>query len=257
MRESQVPYAEAAGAWNLPYAPASLRVEYADPPQPFPLGFWRGVHFNFNTLVVECALDEAAARAGRDPVEYRLAHLTDEVQALGAKVPFDVARLRPVIELAAERGDWGAPLPPGRGRGIAALVFDGRSAAATVAEVTVEGGAWTVDRLVCAMDCGRVVNPLGLESNAQGALAWGLSALETEITFRNGRVVETSHLDYPILRLPRMPRKIEIHTVPSDRPPSGSGEVPSPTVAPAVLNAIANATGKRLRRLPIRPEDLT
>jgi len=249
--------AEAAGAWNMHYACERVRVEYADLAVPVPLGFWRGIAFNQNNLAVECFVDELAALARRDPVEFRLAHLRRAVTSLGAEGQyFDLSRLRAAMKLAAERGDWGSPLPPGRGRGFAALVFDGRTAVATVAEVTVDGAALSIDRIVCALDCGVVVNPLGLESNAQGAVAWALSALFAEITFDRGRVVESNHLDYPILRLPQMPA-VEILTVASDQPPSGTGEAPVPTIAPAVLNAIHDATGRRLRRLPIRPQDWT
>lgn len=255
LRPSAVPYAEASGAWNIPYAVPSLRVEYADPPQPLALGFWRGIGINQNAMVVECVVDEAARLAGRDPVEYRLEHLGETVHSLGSEAPYPLARLRPTVELAAARGDWGAPLPAGRGRGFASLVFDGRTSVATVAEVTVVGDSFTVDRLVCALDCGLVVNPLGLAGNTESALTWGLSALFSEITLGRGRVEQSSHLDYPILRLPQMPA-VEVHTVPSHEPPSGVGEVASPTVAPAVLNALHAATGRRLRRLPIRPGDL-
>jgi len=248
--------AETTGAWNLPYACERARVEYADLPLPMRLGFWRGIEFNFNTLAVECFIDELAAQARKDPAAFRLEHLAEAVRSLGSRRKyFDLDRLRGAITLAAERGDWGAPLAPGRGRGCSALVFDVRTAVATVAEVTVEERTLKVDRIVCAIDCGIVVNPLGLASNAEGAVAWGLSALFSEITFERGRAVESNHLDYPILRLPEMPA-VEIHTVASELPPSGTGEIPVPGVAPAVLNAIFAATGKRLRRLPIRPGDL-
>ena len=251
-----VPRAETSSAWNLPYTCAALRVEYADPPLPLRLGFWRGVSINSNAFAVESFVDELALRAGRDAVEFRLAHLDRSVRNLSkGREAFDLERLRRTIELAAARGNWGAPLPPGRGRGIAAVVFDGRTAVATVAEVTVRDGALTIDRLVCALDCGIVVHPLGLEGNAESALAWGLSALYSEITFARGRAVETSHLDYPVLRLPQMPA-VEVHTVASALPPSGTGEAPAPTVAPAVANAVFQATGRRLRSVPFRLAEL-
>lgn len=251
-----VPRAETSSAWNLPYVCAALRVEYADLPVPLRLGFWRSVSVHHNAFAVECFVDELAHRAGRDAVEFRIAHLGRSIRSLGSgRTPFDLARLRRTVELVAERGDWGAPLPPGRGRGLAAIVFDGRTAAATIAEVTVRDGELSVDRLVCALDCGVVVNPLGMTGNAESALAWGLSAMSSEITFARGRVVEISHLDYPILRLPQMPA-VEIHAVPSAASPSGTGEIPAPTVAPAVANAVFQATGRRLRRLPLRSGDL-
>jgi isoquinoline 1-oxidoreductase subunit beta len=251
----RIVYAETNGAWNLPYRVPHRRVELASPPVPVPLGFWRGVALHSNCFAVECFLDELAYAAGQDPVAMRLRHLGEVTENIRREPPFALSRLARAIELVSERAGWGKPLPAGSGRGIAAAVFDNRSAAATVAEVAVRDGALAIERVVCALDCGYIVNPLGLESNAEGAVAWGLSALYSEITFEAGAVVQSSHLDYPILRLPQMPR-VEIVTVASDEPPSGSGEIPVPTVAPAVANAIFAATGKRLRRLPIRPGDL-
>ena len=164
-----------------------------------PLGFWRGVEIMFNNFAVECFIDELALHAGRDPLEFRLAHLGEAVRSLGSRHRyFYLDRLRGVLELAAARGNWGAPLAAGRGRGIAGLVFDGRTAAATVAEVTVTDGELTVDRVVCAIDCGIVVNPLGLENNAEGAIAWGLSALiGGHLRPRPGRRVESPRLSDP------------------------------------------------------------
>ncbi|HET7291927.1 MAG TPA: molybdopterin cofactor-binding domain-containing protein, partial [Vicinamibacteria bacterium] len=254
-RPELVARVETAGAWNLPYAVPDLLVEYVDPPLPIVPGFWRGIEIVSNVFAVESFVDEAAHAAGRDPLEFRLAHLGVSVVAPMTTRPFPLRRLRGALELAGERAGWGSPLPPGRGRGVAGLVFDGRTACACVAEVTVEAGSLRVDRVVCAIDCGIVVNPLGLAGNAESAIAWGLSALFSEITFEGGIAAQASHLDYPILRLGQMP-EVEIHTVASAEPPSGTGEIPVPLVAPAVCNAVFRASGRRLRRLPIRPEDL-
>jgi CO/xanthine dehydrogenase Mo-binding subunit len=251
-----IPRAEASGAWNPPYAFDDFLVEYVDPPCPIPLGFWRSIEIGNNTFAVECFVDELAHAAGRDPIEFRLAHLGESLVSHFAEQPFDLARLRAVYELAAERSGWGERLPGGRGRGVAGLVFDGVTACVSVADVTVAEGDVRVDRIVCALDCGTVVNPLGLEGNVESALAWGLSALRSEITFAAGHAQQTSPLDYEILRFHQMPA-VEIHTVASDEPPSGTGEIPAPTVAPAVFNAIFAATGKRLRRLPLKPGDLS
>jgi isoquinoline 1-oxidoreductase beta subunit len=247
---------ETAGAWNLPYAIPELLVEYVDPPLPIVPGFWRGIQIVSNVFAVESFIDELAHAAGRDPLEFRLSHLGDSVVApMDTSGPFPLRRLRGVLDLAGARAAWGSPLPAGRGRGVAGLVFDGRTACACVAEVAVEKGQLRLERIVCAIDCGIVVNPLGLAGNAESAIAWGASALFTEVTFAGGIPVQTNPVDYPILRLSQMPA-VEVHCVPSEERPSGTGEIPVPLVAPAVCNAIFNATGRRLRRLPIRPEDL-
>ncbi len=251
----QIPRAETSGAWNLPYVAEEMLVEYADPPCPFPLGFWRGIEIASNVFAVEGFVDELAHAAGRDPLEFRLAHLGESVDSTTVETPFALARLRAAFELAAARSGWGQPLEKGRGRGIAGLVFDGQTACASVAEVTVTGASFTVDRVVCAIDCGIVVNPLGLAGNAESAIVWGLSALQTEITFAGGRAEQATLLDYPILRLQQMP-EVEIAIVPSREEPSGTGEIPVPTVAAAVANAIFQASGRRLRSLPFRLEEL-
>jgi CO/xanthine dehydrogenase Mo-binding subunit len=251
---SRVPYAECTGAWSLPYAAAALRVELVELRPPVALGFWRAVGIVANALAVEGFVDELAHAARRDPLEFRMAQLGEAVESLD-RPPYPLRRLRAALELAAARAGWGAPLPPGRGRGVAGLVFNAQSACATVAEVAVSDGVYRVERLVCAIDCGLVVNPTGLEATVESALAWGLSALDSEITFADGAPRETSLLSYPILPLPRMPR-VEVHAVPSAEPPSGAGEIPLPTVAPAVANAIFAACGRRVRRLPLGAEDL-
>ena len=253
-----IPRAETAGAWNLPYAPENLLVEYVDPPNPVPLGFWRGVELVPCVFAVECFVDELAEAAGVDPLQFRLRNLAEisHPTAPTGEPPFQVARLARAIEMVAERSNWGSPMPSGRGRGMAAIVFDGRTACASVAEVSVTKDQLKVDRFVTVLDCGFVVNPLGVAGAAESSITWGLSAMFSEITFENGQAQETSHVDYPILRFPEMPR-VEVYTVPSDEKPSGTGEIPVPTVAPAVANAIYAATGRRIRDLPIRPGDLT
>jgi isoquinoline 1-oxidoreductase beta subunit len=249
-----IPKAETSGAWNLPYLVPHFLVEYVDPPLPIRLGFWRGIEISSNVFAVESFVDELAHAARRDPLEFRLSMFGDGVLSTRVTTPFSLARLRSAFELAAAKSDWRAPLPAGSGRGIAGAVFDGHSAAASVAEVTVRGGELRVDRVVCAIDCGLVVNPLGLEGTVQSAVAWALSALFSEITFEQGRSRQSTLLAYPLLRFNRMP-KVEVHAVPSTENPSGAGEIPVPTIAPAIANAIFAATGRRLRRLPLRPED--
>jgi isoquinoline 1-oxidoreductase subunit beta len=169
---------------------------------------------------------------------------------------YSTARLSGVLRLAAEKAGWGEPLPPGRGRGIAGA-YANEAYAAEVVEVTVDSsGGLSVDRVVAAIDCGIAVNPLGVRAQVEGSIVFGLSAaLGQQITVRDGAVVESNFDDFPLLRFDRCP-EIEVHLVPSTGDPLGMGEPALPPVAPALANAIFAATGKRLRRLPIRPADL-
>jgi isoquinoline 1-oxidoreductase beta subunit len=242
------------GAHDLPYAVPHLIVEHAEVRSPFPLGYWRGIEFHFNVFAVESFVDELAHAAGVDPVRFRRQALVGPAREL-ERGRLDPARLRAVLDLAAERSDWGSPLPGGLGRGVACHVFDGHTCCALVAEVRPGAGGFRVERVVVALDCGRVVNPLSLAGNVESAVAWGLSALSSEITFEGGRTVPSNFLDYPILRLHEMPR-VEVHTVESDEAPSGTGEIPVPAVAPAVANALFAASGRRPRSIPFRAEDL-
>jgi isoquinoline 1-oxidoreductase subunit beta len=161
-----------------------------------------------------------------------------------------------VYDLAAEKAGWGFPLPKGRGRGIAGQ-FAWDSYVAQVAEVSVgNSGAVSVDRVVCAADVGRVINPDMVVAQMEGGIAFGLAAaLHGAITIDRGRVQQSNFHDYPVLRMNEMPR-VEVYLVPSQERPGGVGEPGVPPIAPAVGNAIFAATGKRIRRLPFRAEDL-
>jgi isoquinoline 1-oxidoreductase beta subunit len=162
------------------------------------------------------------------------------------------------VELAAEKSGWHKPLAPGRGRGIAAS-FGWGSYVAHVAEVTCHAktGAVHVDRMVCAIDCGTAINPLGVKAQMEGAINFGLAqTLKSAITVGAGRVQQSNFHDYEVLRMNEAPPIVEVFVVPSTDPPGGCGEPGVPSVAPAVGNAIFAATGKRARRLPIRPADL-
>ncbi|MDI7862633.1 molybdopterin-dependent oxidoreductase [Rhizobiaceae bacterium n13] len=207
-------------------------------------GNWRGVGATRNVPPVEGGIDELAHIAGIDPLEYRRRLVQHEPRLLG------------VLDLAAEKAGWSTPLPAGKGRGIA-LSDDFGSFAAMIAEVSLaEDGSLRTDRIVCAVDCGQVINPDTVEAQIQSGIVYGLSAaLYGRITVENGAVVEGNFDDSPVLRINETP-KIEVYIVPSSEPPGGIGEVGTPGVAPALFNAIFVATGKRLRSLPIDQNDL-
>ncbi|HEX9216169.1 MAG TPA: xanthine dehydrogenase family protein molybdopterin-binding subunit [Gemmatimonadales bacterium] len=227
------------GAADMPYGISNVFVDQVAADLPVPLGFWRSVGASQNAFVVECFMDEVAAAAGRDPYEFRR-------ELLQAK-----PRHLRTLELAATKAGWGTPLPPGRGRGIAIAEWE-PTTCAEVAEVSVASdGTVRVHRVVCAVDCGQVVNPDTLEAQMQGGVVFGLSAaLYGEITIANGRVKQGNFTDYPVLRIPEMP-VVEVYTVPSTDALGGIGEPSVPPTAPAVCNAIFAATGRRIRSLPI------
>ena len=233
------------GAINLVYALPNMHVEYlrVEPPG-IPTAFWRSVGPSHNVFVIESFMDELAAAAKQDPVAYRLALLD--------KTP----RAKAVLELAAEKSGWGQPLPKGVGRGVS-LQFVFATYLAQVAEVEVSrDGAVRVRRVVCAVDCGTVVNPDTVRAQIQSAIIFGITAaLYGEITLKDGRVEQTNFDSYQILRMNEAPA-IEIHIVQSSASPGGMGEPGTSAIVPAVINAIFAATGKRLRKLPIDTEQL-
>ena len=237
----------------------NFRLEFAVAETCMPIGYWRSVSASGNQFVLSSFFDEAAHAAGLDPVEFLLAAFgpARKIPA-GNGETIDVGRRRRVVELAAEKSDWHKKLPAGRGRGIAAA-FGWGSYVAQVAEVTCDpkDGTLRVDRVVCAVDCGTVVNPLGVKAQMEGATNFGLAqALMSEITVSGGKVEQSNFNDYEVLRMSDAPPIIEVHLVPSAEPPGGCGEPGVPAAAPALANAIFAATGKRVRRLPIRAADL-
>jgi isoquinoline 1-oxidoreductase subunit beta len=225
-----------------------------------PLGYWRSVDSSGNQFALSGFFDEAAHAAGRDPVEFLLATLgpARKIDLGQNRGTLDVMRRRRVIELAAEKSGWGKPLPGGAARGIG-IGFGWGSFVAQVVEVSCNPsrGSIRVHRVVCAIDCGLAINPLGVEAQMQSAVNFGLAqALKSEITVSNGRVNQSNFHDYEVLRLNDAPAAIDVHIVPSTEAPGGCGEPGVPPTAPAVGNAIFAATGKRIRRLPIRAADL-
>ena len=227
------------------YGIPNFLVEYALTETGIPVGFWRSVGNSQNGFITECFIEELAKAGGKDSFEFR--------RKLLANAP----RHRGVLELAAEKAGWGKPLPAGRTRGIAVVESFG-SFVAEVAEVSFNrsSGEVRVHRVVCAVDCGRHVNPDTIAAQMEGAIAYGLTAaLKGEITIDKGRVEQSNFNDYDLLRLNEMPQ-VEVHIVPSNDPPGGVGEPGTPPIGPAVCNAIFAATGKPIRRLPIRAADL-
>jgi isoquinoline 1-oxidoreductase beta subunit len=232
------------GAKEIPYTIPNIRVDWHQAPGGVPTLWWRSVGHSHTAFVIETLMDELAHAASKDPLEFR--------RGLLEKQP----RVKRVLEFVADKAGWGKPPPAGQGRGIAVHESFG-SYVAHVAEVSVsDAGQVRVHRVVAAIDCGPVVNPDTIRAQLEGGTAFGLTAaLYGEITFEKGRVKQRNFHDYPLLRIHEMP-VVEAHVVPSDDRMGGVGEPGVPSVAPAVANAIFAVTGKRLRRLPIRPADL-
>jgi isoquinoline 1-oxidoreductase beta subunit len=228
-----------------------------------PMGPWRAPGSNVFAWVFHSFIDELAHAAGRDPFEFRMELLGDKdmVPGTGERgVPYNVARMRNVLKEVAEKSGWGQrKLPRGQGQGIA-FHFSHRGYIAEVAEVTVSReGKLTVDRVVVVTDIGaQIVNLSGAENQVQGSVIDGLSTLMyPELNIENGRVVQSNFHEYPLLRMPDTPTKIDVHFLKTDYPVTGLGEPALPPLAPAVCNAIFAATGKRVRQLPLSKTDLS
>ena len=233
------------GAHNLPYAIQNVMVDLHSPTLQVPVQWWRSVGSSHTAFAVETFLDAAAHAAGQDPLQFRRALLAKHPRHLG------------VLDLAARKAGWGTPLAgtkagERRGRGIA-LHKSFNTYVAQVAEVTVRpGGRFTVDRVVCAVDCGIGVNPDVIRAQMEGGIGFGLSAaLYGEITLRDGEVEQSNFPAYPVVRMREMPR-VDVHIVESQEKPTGVGEPGVPPIAPAVANALFAATGQRLHKLPLR-----
>jgi isoquinoline 1-oxidoreductase beta subunit len=234
------------GLWKEPgdaqigYTAPNLRTEYAMRNTHVPVGPWRGVNTNQNGVYLECFMEEVARAAGKDSLEFRRALMKEHPKHLA------------VLNAAAEKGNWGKPLPPGvQGRGIAQFMGYG-SYSAAVAEVSLANGVVKVHRMVLALNCGHAVNPHQIAAQVEGSVAYGLSAaMFGECSVNNGRIVETNFDTYRIVRMAEMP-KVETVIVPSYDFWGGVGEPTICVVSPAVLNAIFAATGKPVRNLPLK-----
>src|SRR5713226_4822930 len=245
---------------TVPYVTPNIRIEYTLAESSVPRAWWRSVEHSSSGFVMESFIDELAAAAGQDPLAFRLKLIGGDrkIPRFGEgpdSPPLDTARLKGVLQLAAEKAGWGKPLPMGQGRGIAAF-YSFNSYTAAVAEASVKDGSVKVHRLVYAVDCGRPINPDGIRAQVESAAIYGLSAaLHDAITIKGGRVEQSNFNDYQMPRMNETP-ETEVHVVISKEEPTGIGEPGLPVVAPAVLNAIFAATVKMIRRLPVRSEDL-
>lgn len=232
------------GAAETPYEIPHFSLDLHSPATKVPVLWWRSVGSTHTAFVVETMIDELAAAAGRDPVEFRLAHMPGK------------PRHAAVLKLAAEKAGWGTPVAAGRARGIA-LHESFRTYVAQVAEVSVgPDGAVRVHKVVCAVDCGIAVNPDVVRAQMEGGIGFALTAaLYSDLQIENGAVKQGNFDTYRALRIEEMP-EVEVHIVPSAEAPTGVGEPGVPPLAPAVANAVARLTGRRIRRLPFSQHDL-
>ena len=237
---------EAGPVYGIP----NYTIEYVITETPVPLGWMRSVYALQAGFALESFIDELALAAGKDPVKYRLQLLAKDQDLAYFNTTWHTARMRAVLQLAAEKAEWDKPLPAGHHRGVACFGCF-QSYMAEVVEITMEKDQPKVHRVVAAVDCGQVINPSILEQQIQGGIVYGLSnALHAHITIDKGRIVQGNFDDYAPLRIDETPT-VEVYAVASQEPPTGIGEPSVPPVAPALCNAIYAASKKRIRTLPI------
>jgi isoquinoline 1-oxidoreductase beta subunit len=235
----------AEGIDSIPYESRDYRFDYAPAVSVVPRAWWRSVSSPFQVFAIECFVDELAYAARKDPLEFRIRHLRKDQ-------PDQAAKFRGVLQLAAEKSNWGKALPANHGHGIACCRF-GDTCVAHVAEVSVDqSGKLRVHRVTSAVDCGLAVNPDSVRAQIEGGINYALTpVLSGEISVKEGAIEQSNFDKYQVLRMKDAP-DIEVHLVPGTGDPGGGvGEAGVPPLAPAVANAIFAATGKRVRRLPI------
>jgi isoquinoline 1-oxidoreductase beta subunit len=246
------------GAYDVPYAIPAIETAYVAVDLPVKHGPWRAVFAPSSVFAREAFFDEMAHARNADPLAFRLDLLKGADIVKAGRVTIDRRRLRRVLEVVRDKSGWGASAQKGHGRGVACNAYFGHTYIAYVVDLRVNGdGHVHIERVVAAVDCGIVVNPIGVEQQIEGGIIWGISSvLGGEITFRGGAAQQGSYADFAVARMRDTPA-IETHIIPSNGPePFGMGEPPVPPIVPAITNAIFAATGKRIRRLPIRPENL-
>lgn len=244
------------GVYDMPYFTAAAEMSYAVIDSPLPIGPWRSVFSPSSVFARECFIDEVAEQTKRDPLQLRLALLSGGEPILNvAGERIDRRRMRKVLELVAEKSAWGSPVPKGRARGLACNVFHTETYIAYVVEVSLRKTGsmpFRVERVVCALDCGLAINPLGVAQQVESGVIWSLSNMKSEITVKNGAVEQSFYSDFPVVMIDETPRSIETHIVPSDdERPHGLGEPAVCPLAPAVANALSRLRGKRVRALPV------
>jgi isoquinoline 1-oxidoreductase beta subunit len=226
------------GAADHPYEIANVYADIQASTVGVPVQWWRSVGHTHTGFAVEMFIDELATLAGKDPVEFRRGLLAKDQRRLG------------VLNLAVEKAKWGSPLPAGHARGVA-VHKSFNTYVAEVAEVSLENGVPRVHRVVCAVDCGLVVNPDIVRSQMEGGIAYGLgAALFSKVDLDKGKVMTTNFDRYRVLRMREMPM-VEVHIVPSTEAPTGVGEPGVPPIGPAVANAVAALTKRPVRKLPL------
>ncbi|HAS39102.1 MAG TPA: hypothetical protein DCS93_01420 [Microscillaceae bacterium] len=250
--------------YDIFYEFPHIKTQCAVVKPPFPMGAWRSVVVHSASLSLESFIDETAHKLGKDPYKFRMEHLEAPVSLVGTGDRANLiknyrqltrTRYKAVLQEVTQKAQWGKKMPKGHGQGLAVTGFS-RTACAQVAEVSVVNGALKVHKITCAMHLGRVINPHFVRGQAEGGIIWALSALlYGGVDFEKGQVKNSNYHNNKILRLSEMP-EIEVHLIESDEDPTGAGEPSVPPLAPAVLNAIFAATGKRIRKIPVLNRDL-